>query len=54
MHRPLAPYFPLQRQFYDLESFYATAEEVELPFEVERSTDEQGEPRWTRQQPPVA
>ena len=35
----------LQREFYDLESFYGAAEEVHLPF----SREEQGVPSWTRQ-----
>ena len=35
-----------QREFYDLESFYGAAEEVQLPF----TREEQGlGPSWTRQ-----
>ncbi len=35
-----------QREFYDLESFYGAAEEVDLPFLVEG--EKAGAPAWTR------
>ncbi len=35
-----------QREYYDVESFYATAEEVPLPFEQEPGAGQQG-PQWT-------
>ena len=38
-----------QREYYDVESFYATAEEVELPFTQEPSPEMQA-PKWTREQ----
>ena len=41
---------PSQREYYDIESFYATAEEVELPFVQEPTLLEDQPPKWTRQQ----
>jgi hypothetical protein len=40
----------MQREYYDVESFYATAEEVELPFPQEPLAQELQPPKWTREQ----
>lgn len=36
----------MQREYYDVESFYATAEEVDLPF-VQETQPQQQAPLWT-------
>ena len=43
-----------QREYYDVESFYATAEEVELPFVQESLPAEMQAPKWTREQQTIA
>ena len=48
-HSPTPPP-PLQREYYDVESFWATAEEMELPFVQEAMPPEMQPPKWTRQQ----
>ncbi|KAG1674441.1 hypothetical protein FOA52_003046 [Chlamydomonas sp. UWO 241] len=40
-----------QRDFYDVESFYATAEEVTLPFESQAPIDSPMSPQWSREEP---
>eukprot|EP00798_Chlamydomonas_sp_ICE-L_P008203 gene8203-1465_t len=39
---------PEQREYYDIESFYAAAQEVDLPFPQEAPKEEDQPPRWTR------
>jgi len=41
---------PEQREYYDIENFYAAAQEVELPFSQEAAGTEEQPPQWARKE----